>query len=111
MGFKIEVQNLPKDLRRKGLEKRLVEVCEKNNIVFMAIFGSFARGEQNKRSDIDMAIEFDRNSHKTLLDLIKIEEALSKIFGRKVDLGVFSSLNPYIVEDVKKEMKVIYDKR
>jgi len=35
---------------------------------------------------------------------------LSKIFERKVDLGIFHSLNPYIIEDVKKEMMVIMRK-
>jgi predicted nucleotidyltransferase len=102
MSIKIEIQNLPEELRGKGLEEKLAEICKKNDIVFMAIFGSFARGEQNKKSDIDIAIEFERNSKKSLLDLVRIENELRKIFKRKVDLGIFSSLSPYIVEDVKK---------
>jgi predicted nucleotidyltransferase len=32
----------------------------------MAIFGSFVRGEQNEKSDIDTAIEFEKNSEKSL---------------------------------------------
>jgi predicted nucleotidyltransferase len=111
MSVKIEIQNLPEELRRKGLEEKLAEICRKNDIVFMAIFGSFVRGEQNKKSDIDIAIEFERNSEKSLLDLVRIENELRKIFKRKVDLGVFSSLSPYIIEDVKREMRVIYEKR
>jgi predicted nucleotidyltransferase len=111
MSIKIEIQNLPKELRKERLEEKLAEICKKNDIVFMAIFGSFVRGEQNRKSDIDIAIEFERNSEKSLLDLIRIENELRKIFKRKVDLGIFSSLNPYIVEDVKKEMRVIYEKR
>ena len=39
-----------------------------------------------------------------------MEDELSKVFKRKVDLGVFSSLNLYIAEDVKREMRVIYEK-
>jgi len=77
----------------------------------LAIYGSFVRGEQKRKSDIDIAIEFERNSEKSLLDLVRIENELRKIFRRKVDLGIFSSLNPYILEGVKKEMRVIYDKR
>ena len=111
MSVKIEIQNLPEELRRKGLEEKLAEICRKNDIVFMAIFGSFVRGEQNKKSDIDIAIEFERNSEKSLLDLVRIENELRKIFKRKVDLGIFSSLNPYVIEDVKREMRVIYEKR
>ncbi|NHV45039.1 MAG: nucleotidyltransferase family protein [Candidatus Verstraetearchaeota archaeon] len=111
MSTKIEIKNLPEDLRREGLEKKLAEICRKNNIVFMAIFGSFVKGKQNKKSDIDIAIEFEQNSKKSLLDLVRIENELRKIFKRKVDLGIFSSLSPYIIEDVKKEMRVIYEKR
>ena len=111
MSVKIEIQNLPEELRKKGLEEKLAEVCRKNDIVFMAVFGSFVKGEQSLKSDIDIAIEFDKNSRKTLLDLVRIEEELTKIFGRKVDLGIFSSIDPYIIEDVKREMRVVYEKR
>jgi predicted nucleotidyltransferase len=111
MSARIEIQNLPEELRKKGVEEKLAEICRKNDIVFMAVFGSFARGEQNRRSDIDIAIEFDRNSEKSLLDLVRIENELRKIFRRKVDLVVLRSLSPYIIEDVKKEMRVIYEKR
>jgi hypothetical protein len=45
------------------------------------------------------------------LDLVRIENELRKIFRRKVDLVVLRSLSPYIIEDVKKEMWVIYEKR
>ena len=107
----IEIENLPIQIRKKGLEQKLVKICEENDVVFMAIFGSFVRGEQKNKSDIDIAIEFDKNKPKSLLDLVHVEYELSKIFKRKVDLGIFSSLNPYIIEDVKKEMRIIYEKR
>jgi len=77
----------------------------------MAVFGSFARGEQMKTSDIDIAIEFNQSKEKSLLDLVHVENELKQVFKRKVDLGVFSSLSPYIVEDVRKEMHVVYEKR
>jgi len=89
----------------------LGKICQENDVVFLAVFGSFVRGEQKKRSDIDIAIEFNNDAKKTLLDLVHLEYELRKIFKRKVDIGIFSSLSPYIMEDVKKEMKVIYEKR
>jgi len=107
----VEIENLPLQLQKKGLDGKLVKFCEENDIVFMAIFGSFVRGEETRKSDIDIAIEFDKNKGKSLLDLVRAEDELRKIFKRKVDLGIFSSLNPYIIEDVKKEMLVIYEKR
>ncbi|MCL7399834.1 MAG: hypothetical protein LZ170_06420 [Thaumarchaeota archaeon] len=56
-------------------------------------------------------MEFERNNEKNLFDLVRIENELRRIFKRKVNLGIFSSLNPYIIEDVKKEMRIIYEKR
>jgi len=107
----MEIKSLPPQLRKKGLEEKLVKTCEENDIVFLAIFGSFVRGEQKGKSDIDIAIEFDKNKPKSLLDLIHVENELSKIFKRKVDLGIFSSINPHIIDEVKKEMRIIYEKR
>ena len=108
--MEIQVEKLPKVLRKKGLERKLSEICSSHDVVFLAVFGSFVRGEQNNKSDVDIAIEFDMNKRKTLLDLLRLEDELGEVFKRKVDLGVFSSLNPYIAEDVKREMLVIYEK-
>jgi len=109
--MELEIRGLPEVLQKRGLREKLVEICKKNDVIFMAIFGSFARGEQHKTSDIDIAIEFSKRKEKSLLDLVHVENELRRIFKRKVDLGVFSSLSPYIVEDVRKEMHIVYEKR
>ena len=111
MDMRVDFESLPKELQRKGLKEKLVEICQKNDVVFLAVFGSYARGEQRAESDVDVAIEFDKYSGKSLFDLVRVEDELTRLFERKVDLGVFSSLNPYIIDDVKKEMKIIYEKR
>ena len=108
--MELKIEGLPKILQRKGLKEKIAEICEKNDIVFLAIFGSTVRGEQKKTSDIDIAIEFGKNKQKTLFDLIHVENELTSVFRRKVDLGIFSSLSPYIVDNVRKEMRVIYEK-
>jgi len=107
----IEIKNLPAQLMKKGLEEKLAKICEENDIVFMVIFGSFVRGEQKRRSDIDIAIKYADGKRKSLFDLVELEEKLKRLFGRKVDLGEFDSLSPYVIDYVKKEMKVIYEKR
>jgi len=109
--MEIEIEALPKVLQKRGLKEKLAEICKRNDIVFMAVFGSFVRGEQDKKSDIDIAIEFDKNKEKSLLDLVHVENELKRLFKRKVDLGIFSSLSPYVIEDVRKEMRVVYQKR
>jgi len=109
--MELEIENLPKVLQKRGLKEKIAEICKRNDIIFMAIFGSFVRGEQKRTSDIDIAIEFDKNKAKSLFDLVRIENELTKVFKKKVDLGIFSSLSPYVMEDVRKEMRVIYEKR
>ncbi len=109
--MEIEVGRLPKQLQKKGIDGRLAKICIRNNIVFLAIFGSYVRRQQSKKSDLDIVIEFDKSKPKSLLDLIRVENELTKVFDRKVDLGILSSLSPYPVEDVTREMRVIYEKR
>ena len=98
--MELEIEGLPKVLQKRGLKEKITEICRRNDVVFMAVFGSFVRGEQKNTSDIDIAIEFDKSKKKSLFDLAHVENELARALGRKVDLGVFSSLNPYIIEDV-----------
>jgi len=105
------VKNIPPQLSKRGLKEQLRKICEENDIVFMLIFGSFVRQEQRKSSDIDIAIRFSKRAAKSLFDLIELEEKLKKLFRRKVDLGEYDTINPYIIDYVKKEMRVIYEKR
>ena len=108
--MEIQVQKLPKALQRKCLEEKLWEICKTNDIVFLAVFGSYVRSEQHKGSDVDIAIEYDPSKEKSLLDLIHLEHQLSKAFKHKVDLGIFSSLHPYVIDGVKREMRIIYER-
>jgi uncharacterized protein len=109
--MELEIEGLPRILQKSGLKEKISKICKRNDIVFMAVFGSIVRREQKKTSDIDIAIEFDKNKKKSLFDLVHVENELARVFKRKVDLGVFSSLSPYVVEDVRKEMCIIYEKR
>jgi predicted nucleotidyltransferase len=107
----VEIKNIPLQIRGKGIGEKLTKVCEDNGIVFMAIFGSFIKGTQKRRSDIDILIKFKKNSSKTLLDLVALEHKLQNVFKRKVDIVEMEGLtNRYVREDVFNTMKVIYEK-
>lgn len=71
----------------------------------IAIFGSYARGEERPESDIDVLVEFSET--KGLLTLVRIERELSEFLGVKVDLLTEESISPYLIEGIKKEAKVI----
>jgi hypothetical protein len=73
------------------------------NPVKVGIFGSFARGENKKGSDIDILIEFKNTP--SLLGLIRIENELSELLGCKVDLVTTGSLkNKRIKNSIKKDL-------
>ena len=104
----VQIENIPRSLRKKGLDKKLLKVVEANNIVFMGIFGSFIRSEQKKKSDVDIAIRFKEGSRKSLLDLVEVELELGKVFGRKIDLGEVDALNVHVKDEILNSLKVIY---
>ncbi len=72
----------------------------------VAVFGSYVRDEEKTGSDIDIIVEF--SMRKSLLDLVKIERELTEALGIKVDLLTEKSISPYMIDAVKREMKVIY---
>jgi len=77
----------------------------------MAIFGSFVRGEGKKKSDVDILIEYGEGSRKSLLDLVGLEEELSLLLGKKVDLLTIGGISPYLREEILNSMRVIYERR
>jgi predicted nucleotidyltransferase len=69
----------------------------------IGIFGSFARGDNKKESDIDILVEFKESP--SLLTLIKLENDLSEILGIKVDLVTTGALkNKRIRKSIKKDL-------
>ena len=73
------------------------------NPIKVGIFGSYARGDNNKDSDIDILVEF--KEVPSLLTLIKLENDLTGILGVKVDLVTIGALkNKRIKKSIKKDL-------
>jgi len=88
---------------------KLIDICHANDVKMIGVFGSFARGEATSKSDIDFLVKFSKR--KSLLALVKLERQMSTALGRKVDLLTEASISPYIREQVKHDLKVIYEAR
>lgn len=89
-------------------KEKIIEICERNDIEFCAVFGSFARGEATATSDIDLLVRFSKPKGIDWLDAaFEIEDAL----GKKVDLVTENSLHPLIRESVLADLQVLYGKR
>jgi predicted nucleotidyltransferase len=72
------------------------------------IYGSFARGDDGPKSDIDVALQ--TNEKFTYFDLAEVQYQLENKINRKVDIGFIDSFKPYIFEHVKADLKLIYEK-
>jgi len=86
-------------------KEKIIEICQRNDIEFCALFGSLARGEANNKSDIDLLVRFSKPKGIDWIDAaLEIEDTL----GRKVDLITEKSLHPLIRASVLKDLQVIY---
>jgi len=88
---------------------RMIDICRQNDVSMIGVFGSMARGEAKKESDIDLIVHFSKQ--KSLLAMVGLERELSEALGRKVDLLTEAAISPYMRESVLKELKVVYGAR
>lgn len=105
----VRMNFFPKDLRNKTAREKLERICKENHVVFLGLFGSFAKGKETKKSDVDLLVKFDAAKNKSLLDLIHTENELKRVFKRKVDLLTENSLSPFLKERILKSLKAIYE--
>ena len=100
-----------KNKKTQEIEKmkpKIIEVLKKNGVKKAGIFGSYARGEQKKDSDIDILIEVKRGVKFSLLDLIGLELELKKRLRKKVDLLTYNGIRPYLKDRIlSEEVRII----
>ncbi len=91
----------------KELQARLLQYLLPYHPIRIGIFGSFARGENNKDSDLDILIKF--NDRISLLKLVQIEQELSDMLGMPIDLVTENSLkNPHLKKSIEMDLITIY---
>jgi predicted nucleotidyltransferase len=90
------------DKTRQTLRTHLPELRERYSVRALWLFGSYVRGEQRKRSDLDVLVEFDRAP--TFFEFIDLEDHLSDLLGMKVDLVMKSALKQAIGQRILAEV-------
>ena len=81
------------------------EIKEKYGVKEIGIFGSFVRGEAKEDSDVDILVEFEKPIG--LFKFLELEEYLSNLIGRKVDLVSKKALKPYIGKHILEEVIIL----
>ena len=89
------------------IKSKIVRILKKYGVIRAGIFGSYARGEAGKNSDIDILIEV-RGRKFSLLDLIGLEMELGRLLKRKVDLLTYKGINHLLRRRIlNEEIKII----
>ena len=91
-------------------KEKLEEFCKKHHIKKLAIFGSAIKGMLRADSDIDILVEFEENNTPGLLTFCGMQNELSDMIGREVDLRTPQDLSRYFRQDVEKAAEVQYAK-
>lgn len=80
------------------VKQKIAPILRRHDVSRAAIFGSFAIGQAQEESDLDLLVEFD--GEKSLLDLVALELELEEKLGREVDVLTYRALHPLIKEKV-----------
>ncbi len=87
---------------KRILQKNMPELRERYSVKSLGVFGSYVRGEQKQRSDLDILVEFDQTP--TLLEFVHLKRHLSELVGIPVDLVLKKTLKPHIGQYILAEL-------
>ena len=97
-------------MMRRGIDvpmERVAEFCRRNHIRRLALFGSVLRKDFGPQSDVDVLVEFEPG-HVPGLAFFGMQEELSALLGRNVDLNTPQFLSRYFREKVLSESENLY---
>lgn len=87
------------------------EFCTRHSIKRLAFFGSVLRDDFSDTSDVDVLVTFEEGHTPGFFSLFDMEDELSDIIGRSVDLRTSEDLSRYFRDDVISNMAIQYEKR
>lgn len=95
-------------LELQAIAAEITKIADTYGIIKAGVFGSYARGEANSESDVDLLLEFNGVIGLMKLGHLKID--LEETLGKEIDILQFCAINPLIRDHVLQEVKIIYDK-
>jgi predicted nucleotidyltransferase len=88
--------------------EEIAEFCRRNHIRRLALFGSVLRDDFGPESDVDVLVEFEPG-HRLGFAFFAVQEELSRLLGRKVDLNTRQDLSRYFRDEVARTAEPIYE--
>ena len=89
-------------------QARIDEYCRQHHIRWLALFGSVLRDDFRPDSDVDVLVEFEPEQRYTYFTLAQIEDDLSGLLGRRVDLHMPKTLHPFLRDKVLGQAEALY---
>lgn len=86
----------------------LADFCRRHHIRKLSLFGSVLRDDFRPDSDVDVLVEFEPD-HVPGLAFFGMQDELSEILGRRVDLNTAGFLSPYFRDEVLAEADTLYE--
>ncbi len=83
------------------VKKQILPILKRQKVIKAAIFGSVARNEAKKRSDVDLLVKLPKRF--SLFDVVGLKLELEEKLSRKVDLVEYEALHPLLKEQILKE--------
>lgn len=88
---------------------RIAELCRKNHVRQLCLFGSRVRGDERSDSDYDLLVEFLPDARIGLIEYCRMQLDLSEILVSKVDLVSKKGLKEYLRANVLADARSIYE--
>ncbi len=83
--------------------------AEKYSVNNFLLFGSYAKNLQTAESDIDLLVNFSKPVD--MFEFIDLQEYLTKIFNKKIDLGTVNGLKSFVKDAILKEALALWNKK
>jgi predicted nucleotidyltransferase len=84
------------------VKKIITPILNRHGVTKAGVFGSFAREEAGRKSDIDILVEI-RKKNFSLLDFVGLKLELEDALGREVDLVEYDTIKPRLKDVILKE--------
>ena len=94
-----------KKLTIEEIKEKAIPILRNAGIKRSSLFGSYVRGEEHERSDVDLLVEYPENT--SLFDVIALKHKLEASLGTSVDLVGFNVIKPRLKQYILSEQQPI----
>lgn len=88
------------------LKPKIIRILKDSGVKKAGIFGSYAKGEQKKNSDIDILIELPKGM--SLFDVVNVELKMEDALNKKIDLLTYGAIHKLLKDRIlNEEIRII----